>query len=109
MPTLIDEDVRDAIAAALRYGLTTLDTLLDPYARLSDLAVGASLREPGYLGWRTRAERDRDPNRAPMNMRGHEEVAVRLEPLTRKRPAARQGLDAIARDLTAMLRRAARE
>jgi len=109
MPTLIEEDVRDAVARALRYRLTMLDTLLDPYGRLSDLAVGASLPDIGHRGWQTRAERDREPGRAPVNMRGQDVVTVRLEPLTRKRPTARQGLDAIAGDLTVMLRRAAAE
>jgi hypothetical protein len=109
MPSLIHEDVRDAVMRSLRYGMATLDTLLDPYARMSDLAIGASPRDIGHRGWQTRAERDREPNRAPLDMRGEEIVTVRLEPLTRKRPAARQGLDAIASDLTARLRRAATE
>jgi len=108
MPTLIDEDVRDAIAHALRYGHATLDRL-DPYERLADIAVGATIRDLGHLGWRTRAERDRSPNTTPMNMRGQETVSARLEPLSRKRPAVRQQGDDIARDLTAILRRAATE
>ena len=108
MPTLIDEDVRDTIAGALRYGLATLDRL-DPYERLADIAIGATIRELGHLGWRTRAERDRSPNTASMNMRGHETVSARLEPLSRKRPAVRQQIDNIARDLTAILRRIAAE
>lgn len=106
MPTLIDEDVRDAIAVAVRYAIATLDRL-DPYERLTDLAIAAALRELGHLGWRTRAERDRSPNSAPMNMRGAEVVTARTEPLTRKRAAVRQQVDAVARDLTATLRRKA--
>jgi len=104
MPTIIDEDVRDAIALAVRYGLSTLDKL-DPYERVTDLAIAAAIRELGSLGWRTRAERDRSPNSAPMNIHSAESVTARLDPLTRKRPAARQQAESIARDLTAVLRR----
>ncbi len=44
-----------------------------------------------------------------MNMRSHESVSARLDPLTRKRPAIRTQVDAIASELTATLRRAATE
>lgn len=104
MPTIIDEDVRDAIALAVRYGLATLDQL-DPYERVTGLAIAAALQNLGSLGWRTRAERDRSPNSASMNIHSVESVTARLDPLTRKRPAVRQQTDAIARDLTALLRR----
>lgn len=103
MPTLIDEDVQESIALSMRYAMAAMDKL-DGNERLTDIAIAAVLRDLGHMGWRTRAERDRSPNAAPMNMRGAEVVSANLEPLTRKRPALRQQVDSISRDLTAILR-----
>lgn len=109
MPALIEEDLREDIGQAIRFALSTLDRVLDPNERLSDVAIAAVLRDVGYAGWHTRAERDRNPNRTEMNINAKEVISARLDPLTRKRAAARQQVERMAADLTAMLRREATE
>jgi hypothetical protein len=109
MPALIEEDLREDIAQAIRFALATLDRVLDRNERLSDIAITAVIRDPGHAGWRTRAERDRNPNRSEINMHAKEVITARLDPLTRKRAAARQQVEHLAADLTATLRREATE
>lgn len=107
---LVEDDLREDIARAITYALAMLDRVLDPHERLSDLAIAAVLRDVGYAGWTTRAARDRNPNRSSgVSMRTHEVITARSEPLTRKRAAVRARVDAIAGDLTALLRRGATE
>jgi hypothetical protein len=107
---LVEDDIREGIARAITYALTTLDRVVDPHERVSDLAIAAALRDVGYAGWTTRAAAERNPNRSSgVSLRGHEVISARAEPLTRKRAVARAQADAIARDLTAILRRAATE
>jgi Domain of unknown function (DUF4062) len=105
MPALIEEDLLEDIAQAIRFALTTLDRVVDPKERLSDVAIAAVLRDVGYAGWHTRAERDR----TEMNINAKEVISARLDPLTRKRAAARQQVERMVADLTAMLRRGATE
>ena len=109
VPALVEEDLREDIAQAIRFALSTLDRVLDPNERLSDVAIAAVLRDVGYAGWSTRAERDRNPNRIAMNMNAKEVIGARLDPLTRKRAAARQQVEPMAAELTAILRREATE
>ncbi len=110
MLELIEEELRQDITRDISYALTTLDRVLDPHERLSDIAIAAVLRDVGYSGWTTRAARDRNPNRnSGMSINGREVIAARAEPLTRKRAAARAQVSAIAGDITATLRRAAKE
>ena len=69
--SLIEEDVRDRAAAAIRYAGWLLDRV-DPTRRLSRVALACRLDGVGYMPWRTRQEAAASPNRANMNLSGLE-------------------------------------
>ena len=62
VPSLVEEDVRDRVAAAIRYAGWLLERI-DPTRRLSRVALACRLDGVGYLPWRTRAEVAASPNR----------------------------------------------
>lgn len=59
LPVLIEEDVHDAVVRALSIAAWLLDHI-DPVRRISDVVVVAAIDRAG-LGWRTRAEHERNP------------------------------------------------
>ena len=71
IPSLIEEDVRDRVANAIRYAGWVLDRI-DPTHRLSRVALACRLDGGGYLPWRTRAEVAASPDRARMGFPGRE-------------------------------------
>jgi hypothetical protein len=102
--SLIEEDVRERIADAIRYAGWLLERI-DPIHRLSRVALACRLDAVGYLPWRTRAEVAASPNRANMNLSGRE--SAESQPVVLSRAAllidgARQ-----AEDITVYLRREA--
>jgi hypothetical protein len=107
MTSLIEEDVRDAIAQALRFSARVLDRI-DSVNRLSHVAVMAAVTGVGYLPWRTRQEQAESPNRATMGPGSQEQVRVSLTPAVRRRAALSHQTNELAEDLTVRLRREVR-
>jgi hypothetical protein len=104
LPVLIEEEVRDRIARALRFAAWLLDRV-DVNCRLSAVAPIAALVGGGYLGWMTRKEREGRPSSVPMGMSGDKSIVVTLTPAARPRPVLGSQATALAEDLTVLLRR----
>lgn len=104
LPTLIDEDMIEAVARAIRFIGWALDRI-DPIRRLTDVVVVARLSGAGYMPWRTRAEHTASPTVAQMGT-GTDDVTVALTPARRHRQALTHDAERIAEDLVALLRRA---
>jgi hypothetical protein len=102
--SLVEEDVRDRVAAAIRYAGWLLDRV-DPVHRLSRVALGCRLDGAGYLAWRTRAEVAASPGRASMNLSGKE--SAESPPVVLPRAALLFAGDRQAEDITVRLRREA--
>lgn len=100
--SLVEEDVLDRVAAAIRYAGWLLDRV-DPVRRLSRVALGCRLDGAGYLPWRTRAEVAVSPGRAPMNLSGRDSAKSPTVVL----PRAALPLNGVqqAEDITVRLRR----
>jgi hypothetical protein len=80
--SLVDEDVRDKVSAAIRYAGWALD-LIDPTHWLRRLALVCQLDGVGYMPWRTRAEVAASPNRASGSRAGLESAQSPPEVLPR--------------------------
>jgi hypothetical protein len=104
MASLIQEDIVERLAAALRFAGATLDRL-DTGGRVTDVAPIAAFARLGYTGWRTRAEAQRERGRMTMNVQhGDDLVVVTLRPPSRRRRALTADATEIAEDLTQLLR-----
>jgi hypothetical protein len=103
LPALIEEDVAEALARAVRFSGWLLDRV-DPLHRLTDVAVVARLAGGGYLPWRTRAEHAASPTAATMGQ-GGEETTVLLTPPRRRRQALTHDAARITEDLATLLGR----
>jgi hypothetical protein len=103
LSAVIEEDVVDTLARALRFSGWLLDRV-DPLRRLTDVAPIVQLAGGGYLPWRTRAERAASPNAAPSGA-GGDQTTVMLTPARRHRQALTHDPDRIAEDLAVLLRR----
>jgi hypothetical protein len=104
IPSLVEEDVRDRIANAIRYAGWVLDRI-DPIRRLSRVALACRLDGVGYLPWRTRAEVAASPNQASMGFPGRE--AADSPPVVLPRAALLMDVVRQAEDITVRLRRQA--
>ena len=103
LAALIEEDVRDALARAIRFTGWLLDRI-DPLHRLTDVVAVAQLSGAGYMGWRTRAEHNASPNAGQMGV-GGDDTTVILTPARRHRQALTHDADRIAEDLVTLFRR----
>lgn len=105
LPSLIEEDVTDAVLRAVRFVGAVLERI-DPVHRLTDVVVAAQIQNAEYLPWRTRAEQHENPNTATMSIAGGRgNSMVVLSPARRNRQALTHDAERIATDLTALLRR----
>jgi len=104
IPSLVEEDVRDHVATAIRYAGWVLDRI-DPTRRLSQVALACRLDGVGYLPWRTRAEVAASPNQASMGFSGRE--AADSPPAVLPRAALLMDVPRQAEDVTVRLRRQA--
>lgn len=104
LPALIIEDVRDALAIALRFAGWVLDRI-DSTHRLTDVVIMAHLAGAGFMAWRTRAEHEASPNAGQLAM-GGDDITVTLTPARRHRQVLTHEADRIAEDLVTLLRRA---
>ena len=103
LPVVIEEEILDRIAAALRFAGEVLDEV-DPQRRLSSVAPMVSLLGAGHLGWQTRQQRAKGGS-VSMGMSGREAISAKLNPMTRHRPALSQQSEVLAEDLMVLLRR----
>lgn len=107
LPVLIEEDIRDRIEQGLLFTGWVLDRV-DPLRRLSDTVVITALLGGSYLGWRTRAEHERNPSSGQVGMGGSERTVVKLSPARRNRAALTHDVTRMAEDLTVLLHRGMR-
>lgn len=103
--SLVEEDVRERLAAAIRYAGWLLDHI-DPICRLSRVALACRLDGVGYMPWRTRAEVAASPNRASLGFPGRE--TADSPPVVLPRAALLLDIPRQAEDITVRLRRQAR-
>lgn len=106
LPFLIEEEVAEKIASALRYAGWVLSHI-DATERVTHVALAASIAGHGGFGWRTRAEHAASPNGGSMGWGNeHErEQPVQLSPAHMKRQALAMSASNIVNDLVALLRR----
>lgn len=102
--SVIEEDLRDAIAGALRFTFTVLGRI-DPSQRLTDAVPAAVLRNTSYTPWRTRAEVAANPNTATMSSGQGVPGPVMRNPAAIRRAALAHDAERVAEDLTVLLRR----
>jgi hypothetical protein len=103
LPSIIEEDLQEWVAHVLAFLAATLDAL-DTGNRISHVVPIAALFGVDHLGWRTRAERDANPNMMTMNIWGSGNSAVQLDPPAITRHALSAERHEIAADFTALLR-----
>lgn len=104
LPALIEEEVLEGIARALRFTAWLLDRV-DPNRRLGSVAPLVALAGAGYMGWLTKAERDAHPNSVSMGIGGHDMTVATLTPMARPRPSLGSQAAVMAEDLTVLLKR----
>jgi Domain of unknown function (DUF4062) len=105
IPSLIEEDLHDRVAAAIHYTGWLLDRI-DPTHQLSRVALACRLDGVGYLPWRTRAEVAASPNAASMRSPGQE--TADSPPVILPRAALLMDGATQAEDITVRLRRTIR-
>jgi TIR domain len=108
LSSIIEEDIRERIAHVLSFLAATLDAL-DTANRMTYVVPIAALVGVDYVGWRTRAERDANPNMMTMNMQGSGTPFVLLDPPAIARHALRAERHEVAADFTALLRDRSRQ
>lgn len=100
---LIEEDVREHLADALKFSASILEQI-DSARRLARIAIIAALTEVGAQTWRTRDQHARSRNWSEGNV-GQDRAVVRLNPGVRTRAEIGQRHDELAHDLMVLLRR----
>jgi hypothetical protein len=104
IPSIIEEDVAASITGALRFVADVLE-LIDPQHRLTDVIPAATIRGAEHTPWRTRAEASANPGQVTMAMRRVETAPVSPRPAMVRRGVLVYGAEALAIDLTVLLRR----
>jgi phage baseplate assembly protein W len=108
LPVLIDEEINESISRALRFAAALLDHV-DAIRRLRSVAPVAAMLDARYAGWMTRSERAASRRSVTMGMTSSDSpVRAVLAPAVRPRAALGLQADAMAEDLTVLLRRAIR-
>ena len=103
LQVLVEEDIRERLASALTFAASVLDQV-DSRRRLSYAAIVAALTGVEYQTWRTQLEHARSPNATSPNVR-RDRAEVHLSSGVHARSGIAQRADAIATDLTVLLRR----
>ena len=104
IPSVIEEDLRDAGAGALRFAFVVFERI-DPMHRLTDAVPAAALYNAGHTPWRTRAEAAANQNSATMSSGRGEPGPVTRSPAAVRRAALARDAERIAEDLVVLLRR----
>lgn len=98
---IIEEDVLRELAAAMAFSAWLLDRI-DPTQRVTHVALAASIEASDYMGWRTQAEQDANPNSGTMRMGNAKQPVSSTD---RPRAALRFQAIELAEDLMVPLRR----
>lgn len=106
LPVIIEEDLADRMALALRYADWLLDQV-DATHRLSHVVLAATVTDGGYRAWRTRREHEASPNSGSMgrSMGGDRQPPVHLTPPHRPRAALKHEAGNLVADMVTLLRR----
>ena len=106
LSVIIEEDVADRMALALRYADWLLDEV-DATHRLSNVVLAAAVADGGYNAWRTRREHEASPNSGSMGRSsgGDRRPPVHLTPPNRPRAALKHEAANLVTDLVTLLRR----
>jgi hypothetical protein len=104
LPALIEEDVQNRVARALRLTASILDRI-DPVQRLTHSLPAVGLEHLGGYGWRTQEEQLRSPNQMAISSRSGGSVVVTLKPPIRPRPSLTHEVSNLAMDFVVLLRR----
>ncbi len=107
LPVILHEEIQERLDRALRYAGWALDKI-DDARRLSDVVVVAFLTGASHTGWKTRAERQREPNSMSVGMSGKDVAVVHPTPARRHRAALALEAPKISEDLAVLLRREVR-
>ena len=101
-PIIVEEDLAGALATALAFATTTLETI-DKTRRLTHVAIAVMVEGSDHLGWKTRKEVDEAGNSMTVGM-GYGETR---KPVTEVKPHAALRLDStrIVEDVVVKLRR----
>jgi hypothetical protein len=102
---VIEENVADVLASALRYTVAVLDRI-DPTQRITHVALAATLSGRGdHAVWRTQREQDASPNSYSTGFGHHERKPVHLTPAVRPRAALQHQAAQLVEDIVTLLRR----
>lgn len=102
---VIEENVTEVLAAALRYAVAVQDRI-DPTQRITHVALAAMLAgNNDSVVWRTQREQDASPTSYGMGFGQNERKPVHLTPGARPRAALRHQAGELVEDLVTLLRR----
>jgi hypothetical protein len=102
---VIEENVANLVAAALRYAVAVLDRI-DPTQRITHVALAATLTGRSDTAvWRTQREQDASPNSYSVGFGRDERKPVHLTPAVRPRAALQHQTDQLVEDIITLLRR----
>ena len=104
IPSIVEEELRDRLAAECRFVLAVLDRI-DPAHRLTDVVPVAALIDAQHRAWRTAADAAANPGSAAMSIATGEGQPVMLSPAMMRRAALFHDADRVAEDLVVLLRR----
>jgi hypothetical protein len=107
LPAIIEEDVRERLARALRLTSVICDRI-DPTRALTHALPSVSLVHAAGYGWRTREEQLRNPNSMTMSTGVADPLSVKLAPPMRSRASLLHEASELALDFMVLLRRAFR-
>lgn len=98
---IIEESVVGQLVNAIAFADWVLDHI-DPTQRMTHVALAAKIEAADYMGWRTQAEQDANPNTGTMRMASAPDRPVHLD---RPRGALKFDAKRISEDLMVPLRR----
>jgi hypothetical protein len=102
---IIEENVVDVLASALRYAVAVLDRI-DPTQRITHVALAATLSGRGdHAVWRTQREQDESPNSYSMGFGHNERKPVHLTLAVHPRAALEHQAAPLVEDIVTLLRR----
>jgi hypothetical protein len=103
LPSLVREDVEERLENGLLLEADLLD-IVDPSGRWTDASIWGALIDCQHLGWRTREEAQRNPNRLALNTRAGDAMAA-SRPQRLPRADLRPRAHELAEDLTELFGR----
>jgi len=102
---IIEENVTDVLAAAVRYAVAVLDRI-DRTQRIAHVALAATLSgRDDHAVWRTQREQDASPNSYSTGFGHNERKPVHLTPAVLPRAALQHQAAQLVEDIITLLRR----